>query len=94
MPSMKGGKKSKKRRMRGGMNGPSSVINGSDVNSSTNSNTNSNTNMPQIPIKNLKGGKKSKKRKGSKRSRPMRGGMNTASGSGLEGMDLKEGYLN
>ena len=48
---------SKKRRMRGGMNATSSGTNGSDLDT-----TSTNT-MPQIPIKNLKGGKKSKRKR-------------------------------
>lgn len=94
---MKSCKKScRKRRMRGGMNAPSSAMNGSDVDST-------NTTMPQIPIKNLKGGKKSKRRRmrggedafnmpnlGGKKSkrRKMRGGMNSPT-ENLEGMSLE-----
>ena len=87
---MKSCKKScKKRRMRGGMNAPSSVMNGSDVDST---NTNTNT-TPQIPIKNLKGGKKSKRRgrggeKSKRRGRKMKGGMNSPAEK-LEGMSLE-----
>jgi hypothetical protein len=90
---MKSCKKScKKRRMRGGMNAPSSVMNGSDVDS-TNTNTNTNT-TPQIPIKNLKGGKKSKRRgrggeKSKRKRRKMKGGMNSPAEK-LEGMSLED----